>query len=150
MNSRPVIAGTNQGKLLNVLGDGITVQVHGNDTGGSLAVCIASGHPGHGPPPHIHSREDETFHVLEGEIEGFVGSQSFKLTAGMTAFLPRNIPHTYRVAGTQPARFLVVLSPAGFERFFEEVGAMSKKEQQNIPRIVELGRQYGLEFLSPQ
>lgn len=150
MRIRPAVVSASGGTHLNVLGDGIEAIIHGRNTGGAMALCVASGKPGQGPPPHVHSRENETFHVLEGEIEGFVGDQTFKLSPGMTAFLPRGVPHTYRVAGTKPARFLVVLTPAGFEEFFEKVGAMTPGEQQNIPAIIALGKQYGLDFLPPK
>ncbi|MBI3880196.1 MAG: quercetin 2,3-dioxygenase [Verrucomicrobia bacterium] len=147
---KPFLLAADAGKRLNVLGDGITVLLHGRDTGGTISVVLADGDPGHGPPPHVHHREDETFHCIEGEIEGFCGDQTFKLMPGATAFLPRNIPHTWRVAGTRRAKVLVVLTPAGFEEFFEAVGAMSPTEQQDIPRVVALGKKYGLDILPPQ
>jgi quercetin dioxygenase-like cupin family protein len=150
MSNRPTVVRASGGTHLNVLGSGIEVVLHGRDTGGTMAVCIASGEPGNGPPPHVHSREDETFHVLAGEIEGFVGDQTFQLSEGMTAFLPRGVPHTYRIAGKKPARFLVMLTPAGFEEFFEKVGAMTPAEQQNIPAIIALGKKFGLDFLPPK
>jgi quercetin dioxygenase-like cupin family protein len=150
MATKPIIVGANGGTHLNVLGDGIEVVIHGRDTGGTMSMVIASGDPGKGPPPHVHSREDETFHVLAGEIEGFCGAKTFRLTVGMSAFLPRNIPHAWKVAGKTPGRVLVILTPAGFEGFFEEVGALTPEQQQNIPAVIELGKKYGLDFLPPK
>jgi quercetin dioxygenase-like cupin family protein len=106
--TRPVLVPPDGGAALNVLGDGIVIKVHGRDTGGTMSVVIAGADPGKGPPPHVHHREDETFYVLEGEVEGFCGDRKFKLTPGTTAFLPRNIPHGWKVTGTQPAKVLVV------------------------------------------
>jgi quercetin dioxygenase-like cupin family protein len=150
MNTKPLIVSADGGKHLDVLGDGIEVVIHGRDTGGTMSMVIASGDPGKGPPPHVHAREDETFHVLAGEIEGFCGDQTFQLTTGMSAFLPRNIGHAWKVTGKTPARVLVILTPAGFEEFFEKVGAMSAAEQRNIPAIIALGKEYGLDFLPPK
>lgn len=137
-------------KRLNVLGDGITVLLHGRDTGGTVAIVLADGDPGHGPPPHVHHREDESFYCVEGEVEGFCGETKFKLGPGDTAFLPRGIPHTWRVTGTRRAKIVVVLTPAGFENFFEAVGAMSHAEQQDIPKVIALGKKFGLDFLPPK
>lgn len=145
----PLLLAADEGKRLNVLGDGITIKIHGRNTGGTFSVVIADGEPGHGPPPHVHHREDETFYCLEGEVEGFCGDQKFKMSAGMTAFLPRDIPHTWRVTGTRRAKILVMLSPAGFERFWEEINALTPAEQADIPRVIALGKKYGLDFLPP-
>jgi quercetin dioxygenase-like cupin family protein len=75
---------------------------------------------GGGPPPHIHHREDETFQILEGEYEFTVAGQTFVAGKGATIFAPRGIPHTYRYLGQTPGRLMCVITPAGFEGFFEE------------------------------
>jgi hypothetical protein len=62
--------------------------------------------------------------------------------------LPRQVPHSFRCSGHTPGRLLVTLSPAGFEGFFEEVGALSPQQQQ-VPTVIEIGQKYGLEFLPP-
>jgi len=56
------------GKKVNVLGIPMVVRVHGRNTGGVVSVVESHDVPGGGPPPHIHTREDEWFHVLEGEL----------------------------------------------------------------------------------
>lgn len=136
------------GKAINVIGNALTIRLHGHDTGGTLSVVESVDQPNEGPPPHIHHREDETFHVLEGEYEFTCGGKTFTVLEGATVFAPRGIPHRYRCVGRTPGRLLVTLTPAGFERFFEEVGALSPQEQQ-IPRVIEIGQKYGLEFLPP-
>jgi mannose-6-phosphate isomerase-like protein (cupin superfamily) len=105
--------------------------------------------PGGGPPPHIHHREDETFQILEGEYEWKVGGKTFIAQKGTTIFAPRGIPHTYRYLGKTPGRLLCVITPSGFEAFFEEIGALSPQQQQDIPRVIEIGKKYGLEFPPP-
>ena len=104
---------------------------------------------GGGPPPHIHHREDETFQILEGEYEFTVAGKTLRAKQGDTLFAPRGIPHTYRYRGKTPGRLMTVITPAGFERFFEEIGSMSPQQQQDIPRVIEIGKRYGLEILPP-
>ena len=72
------------------------------------------------PPLHVHRRDDETFHVLEGEVTLFIGGDRIVLGPGQAAFAPRHVPHTYRVESEQ-ARWLVIATPAGFEAFVREV-----------------------------
>lgn len=131
---------------LNVTGSKVAILLHGRDTGGSLCIVEVQDEPGSGPPPHVHHREDETFHVLEGEYEVTRGGETFRLVKGATVFAPRLIPHSFRCVGPSPGRLLVTLTPAGFEGFFEEVGALNPQEQQP-PSVIELGEKYGLKFL---
>src|ERR1043165_5100650 len=144
----PIQIQNDGGKKVNVLGIPIVIRIHGRDTGGVLSVVESHDLPGGGPPPHIHHREDETFQVLEGEYEFMCGGKTFTAQKGTTIFAPRGIPHTYRYLGQTPGRLMVTLTPAGFEEFFEEIGALSP-QQQEIPRVIEIGKKYGLEFLPP-
>jgi uncharacterized RmlC-like cupin family protein len=69
---------------------------------------------------HIHSREDELFHLLEGKIRYRIGASQFEAAADDTVFVPRGIPHGFIVTSPEPARYLIVYSPAGFEGFIRE------------------------------
>jgi len=62
---------------------------------------------------------------------------------------PRGIPHTYRDLGLTPGRLMCVITPSGFEGFFEEIGMLSPQQQHDIPRGLEIAKQFGLEFLPP-
>src|SRR5438067_2286837 len=144
----PTVIPSGEGKSVNVIGNAITIRLHGCDTGGVLSVAESIDQPGGGPPPHIHHREDETFQVLEGEYEFTCGDKTFKVRKGATIFAPRGVPHAYRYIGSTPGQLMVTMTPAGFEQFFEEVGALEPQQQQ-IPRVIEIGKKYGLEFLPP-
>lgn len=137
------------GKRLNVLGIPLTIRIHGRDTGGAVSVVESHDQPGGGPPPHIHHREDETFQILEGEYEFMVGDKKFVAQKGATIFAPRGIPHTFRCISKTPGHLSCAITPPGFEGFFEEIDALSPQQQQNIPRVVEIAKKYGLEFLLP-
>jgi quercetin dioxygenase-like cupin family protein len=145
---KPIHSPLGEGKKVNVIGNCLNIRIHGRDTNGVLAVVDSIDQPGGGPPPHIHHCEDETFQILEGEYEFTVGGKTIKAEKGATIFAPRGIPHSFRCVSTTPGHLMVVLTPAGFEKFFEEVGALSPQEQE-IPRVMEIGKKYGLEFLPP-
>ena len=107
---------------LGVVGDTYTVLLTGEDTAGRFTLIDMHVPPGGGPPPHRHDFE-ETFSVLEGEVEVMFRGASSVLRAGETANVPANAPHAFRNAGDRAARLLCICSPAGQEEFFKAVGA---------------------------
>lgn len=127
----------------------MVIRIHGRETGGILSVVESHDLPGGGPPPHIHQREEETFQVLEGEYEFTVGEKTFVAQKGATIFAPRGIPHTYRYLGKTPGRLMCTITPAGFEGFFEEIGALAPEAQREIPRVMAIAKRFGMEVLPP-
>ena len=95
-------------KTLDVFGEKVEVYVTGEMTGGSVAVCVQVTAPGGGPPPHMHTREDETFCVLEGSFELLDHGTWRPLTVGVPAFAPRNVVHTFRNSGTTTGRIVFI------------------------------------------
>lgn len=146
---QPIHLPSTGGKKLNVLGIPMVIRIHGRETGGIVSAVESHDVPNCGPPPHIHHREDETFQILEGEYEWTVGGKTFVAQKGATIFAPRGIPHTYRYLGQTPGRLMCVITPAGFEGFFEEIGALSPQLQQDISRVLEIARKYAMEVLPP-
>ncbi|MCU0987801.1 MAG: cupin domain-containing protein [Acetobacteraceae bacterium] len=102
--------------------DMVRILISSDQTGGALALCEVAVTPGGGPPMHVHGREDETFHVLEGEITVWVDGRQHVARAGDTLFGPRGIPHRFQNCTDRPARMLVAMTPGGFEGYFREVG----------------------------
>jgi quercetin dioxygenase-like cupin family protein len=145
----PIQIPSEGGKQINVLGIPMVIRIHGRDTDGAVAVVESRDVPGGGPPLHIHHREDETFQVLEGEYEWTVGEETFVARKGATIFAPSDVPHTYRYLGQTSGRLMCVITPSGFEGFFEEISALSPQQQQDIPRVMETASKYGLEILPP-
>jgi quercetin dioxygenase-like cupin family protein len=145
----PIQVPSDGGKKLSILGIPMVIRIHGRDTGGVLSAVESHDVPGGGPPPHIHHREDETFQILEGEYEFTVAGKNSVAKKGTTIFAPRGIPHTYRYLGQAPGRLMCVITPAGFEGFFEKIGALTAQQQQDIPRVLEIGKEFGLEILLP-
>jgi len=140
------IIGFGEQRVLQVFGEAITVKIDSAQTEGRYAVIEEVSPVGGGPPLHVHRHEDELFYVLEGEVEFQLGDQRFRAKAGSTAFLPRDIPHTFRNAGRIPSKVLVVIIPARFVGFFDEVHALTKPTPE---QAMELGKTYGLTFLPP-
>ncbi|HEX5398681.1 MAG TPA: cupin domain-containing protein [Verrucomicrobiae bacterium] len=145
----PIQIPADGGKAVNILGIPMLIRIHGRDTGGVVSVVESRDVPDGGPPPHIHQREDETFQIIEGDYEFTVGGRTILAKPGTTLFAPRGIPHTYRYLGKTPGRLMCVITPSGFEGFFEEIGAMSPPQQQDIPRVLEVAKKFGLEILPP-
>ena len=104
-----------------LVGDTYTISVTGEQTAGRFCVIDMHVPPGGGPPPHRHDFE-ETFIVLEGEMEATFRGQKSLVRAGDTINIPANAPHQFHNASTEPVRALCVCSPAGQENFFREVG----------------------------
>jgi quercetin dioxygenase-like cupin family protein len=106
---------------IGLVGDTYTVLVSGKNSVGRF--CLIDMHipPGGGPPPHRHDFE-ESFTVLEGEIEATFRGAKTVVKAGETIHIPANAPHQFHNAGTSPARLLCICSPAGQEEFFALVG----------------------------
>ena len=94
-----------------------SVCLSGPDTGGAYCLLEVSLAPGMGVPRHTHSREDEVYFVLTGELEVTVGVKTFVLGPGDTLLAPRDIPHELRNSGNTTNHYLLVFSPSGFEEF---------------------------------
>jgi len=113
----------------------VTFLINGEDTGGDFSLLEMNARPGSEPPYHIHEREDETFYILEGRVSVMVDGEIHELGAGETMFLPRGIPHTFRIRSAS-ARALLVLTPSGFEGYFRAMGQPA--ETLEIPEPAEL------------
>jgi uncharacterized cupin superfamily protein len=92
--------------------------------------------PGGGPPPHRHDFE-ETFVLLEGEMEATFRGKKSTVQAGDTLNIPANAPHQFHNASTGPVRMLCICSPAGQEKFFIEVGVPVATRTTPPPKLNE-------------
>jgi mannose-6-phosphate isomerase-like protein (cupin superfamily) len=113
-----------EGNTLHVLGDAYTIKAAADQTGGTLAVLEGSFRPGSGAPAHVHHQHEESFYVLTGEFLFRVGSQSVRAAAGTFVFAPRDVPHSFENVGSAPGRVLGIMTPAGFEQFFETLARL--------------------------
>jgi quercetin dioxygenase-like cupin family protein len=136
---------------VHLVGLGVIFRLSGQATGGNFSVVEHPIEPGTLVPPHTHSREDEYSYVLEGEVGVKVGDQEFLATVGDIIVKPRGVSHTFWNPGSQPARLLEIIAPAGFESYFEEMSrvlnAGGPPDQEQIARIAE---KYGMTYQMEQ
>jgi mannose-6-phosphate isomerase-like protein (cupin superfamily) len=96
--------------------------LRGEDTGGQFALVEHEIPPrALAAPTHVHEREDEYSFVLSGRVGVQIGDEVAEAGPGELVAKPRGIPHAFWNAGDEPARLLELISPAGFERYFEEL-----------------------------
>jgi quercetin dioxygenase-like cupin family protein len=103
------------------MGSLMTVHADSAASGGSSALIEMVGAPGQEPPFHTHRNEDEMFYLIEGSLNVFRGQQELVLKPGDSGFLPRGVPHTFQIL-SPTARWLVYITPGGFEEFFRAIG----------------------------
>jgi mannose-6-phosphate isomerase-like protein (cupin superfamily) len=144
-----------QGTSFWVLGDLYTFKAVGKDTGEVYAlfeILVQSPNPA---LPYIHSLEDKAFYVLEGEIEFQLDDRTIVAIAGTFLHSPKGQLHSFKNAGSKPAKMLCWVMPAGLEEFFAEVGR-SVKEQfsgpppvspTDIERVMATAPNYGIEII---
>ena len=154
---KPTIRVPQQGRTIAVVGDVYRFLATGEDTGGQYALFEAVVGPGGGPPPHVHSREEEGFYVLEGEITFTVNGERVVATAGMFANMPVGTPHSFKNESDKPARMLISVAPAGLEQMFFEVGVPLSEgattalppTKQEIEKLLAIAPRYGIEIRLP-
>ncbi|HLK68946.1 MAG TPA: cupin domain-containing protein [Bryobacteraceae bacterium] len=120
-----------------LVGDTYTITVTGEDTDGRFCVIDMHVPPGGGPPPHRHDFE-ETFIMLEGEMEATFRGQRSIVRAGQTLHIPANAPHQFHNGSARPVRMLCICSPAGQENFFREVGVPVATRTTPPPKLNEI------------
>ena len=119
-HTHPVIQSLNAAPGDSLLGAAMHIRIRSEDTGGAFGLVehvVPAGFPG--PALHVHPEFEETFYVLEGEIAVRVGDEAHEAGPGTVAMVPRGTPHTSPNPGAEPARMLVLVTPGGFERYFE-------------------------------
>jgi mannose-6-phosphate isomerase-like protein (cupin superfamily) len=101
-------------------GGSVTIKAHTSNTSGSMSVLEFVHPPKAGPALHTHLREDEVWYVLEGDYRFKIGDAMFRVSEGGMAFGPRGAPHGFQNIGDTPGRLLVIATPSGVERWFEQ------------------------------
>src|SRR3954467_7288815 len=146
-----------KGRTVAVVGDVYRFLVTGEDTNGKYALWEALVPPGGGPRPHVHSREEEGFYVLEGEITFTVNGEKAVATAGTFANMPVGTPHSFKNESNKPAKMLISVAPAGLEQMFFEVGVplaagattAAPPTKDEIEKLQAIASSYGVEILVP-
>ena len=144
-----------EGQMRWLVGDLVTFKVLGEHTSGAFTLAEEVTPSQGGPPPHLHTREDETFYVVEGELEFVVGGRTISAGAGSVVHGPRGVAHGFRNVGSAPSTMAVIIAPAGLERFFQEAGepvedpSSPPEGPPDVERLVAVAQKYGIEILPP-
>jgi quercetin dioxygenase-like cupin family protein len=137
--------------------DEIRFLITGEQTGGAFFMAEVTVAPGGGTPPHIHHREEETFYFYQGTLTIHCGGKTLNASAGDFVQMPRDVVHNFQNEGYEDAKFLLVCSPAGLERFFEEgffpaadwVASRPPMSDAFLERLLTAAAKCDLEFLPP-
>jgi len=161
MNTTPTAAlegyavASGEGERTWIVGDTMTFKATGESTGGGLVLIENLTAPGGGPPPHIHTSEDEFFFVLDGTFEIRIGDEVHALGPGGFAYVPRGTVHNFRNAAETAGRILVGFTPGGIEGFFRESGRPATDDgpappldDDEIARTTVAAPKYGLEAVA--
>ncbi|WP_111685601.1 cupin domain-containing protein [Winogradskyella tangerina] len=143
---KPLVIKNDEGKQQIVLGDHQTVKLSGQDTNNQFTLIEQFNSPGMEIPLHVHSDEDEIFHVLEGELEIQIGSEIKNLKAGDLCFCPRGIPHSWKVIGESKAKVLLSIFPSGLELLFAELAQLPSGEP-DFSKVAEICKKYNIKFV---
>jgi quercetin dioxygenase-like cupin family protein len=158
MSRNPTVNTPPQGRTIAVVGDVYRFLATGADTNGQYALFEALVGPGGGPPPHVHSREEEGFYILEGEIRFTINGERVVATAGMFANMPVGTPHSFKNESNKPAKMLISVAPAGLEQMFFEVGVQLAEgtttapppTKEEIDKLLAVAPKYGIEIRLPK
>ena len=122
-------------------GEGFVYFVTGKQTGGNYFLLEALIPPGGGPSPHIQTREDEGFYMLEGELVFTADGEAITATAGMFINVPENVVHSFKNESGKNARMLIIFAPAGMENFFGEMAL-------NPANAAAIAEKYGVQLVN--
>jgi quercetin dioxygenase-like cupin family protein len=124
----------------------------GETTGGAFGLMEHWDMPsGWASPYHTHNREDEAFYILEGEVAFISGGKWILAGPGKYVFAPRLIPHGFKIAGSSPAKMLILCAPAGFEHFVLEqaVDMSAPPAPPDMAKLMELAAKYHIDIHGP-
>jgi quercetin dioxygenase-like cupin family protein len=146
-----------EGRTVAVVGDVYRFLATGEETSGRYALFEATVPPGGGPPPHIHSREEEGFYILEGEIAFLAESEWLVARAGTFVNVQVGTLHAFKNESGRPARMLISVAPAGLEKLFFEVGLELAEGATSAPaatpaeieKLLTVAPRYGIEIRLP-
>jgi mannose-6-phosphate isomerase-like protein (cupin superfamily) len=154
--AQPVTLAAGDGRALWHLGALLVFKALGAETGGQFWAFEGLADRQMAVPLHSHSREDEFWYIIEGEIEFTIGDRRQVMGAGAFAFIPRDVPHTFMVK-SETARWFGVGTPAGLDEWFFETGEPAGKltlpppptTAPDVPALIASLERYGTVTLGP-
>ncbi len=136
-------------RLFSGPGRDLIFKVTGEDTGGAFDYFIVEVAPKGGPPLHVHHRQEETIQVLRGQYKIRIGEEIFRLGEGGFAYLPSKVPHAFLNLTDEPGEIIVVYTPGGGHKFYEEFGPAARRGQPDPKFLAPLFAKYDMTLLGP-
>ncbi len=130
-------------------GRDLIFKVTGEDTAGALDYFTVEVAPHGGPPLHVHHRQEETIHVLKGRFKVRIGDDLFELDEGGFAYLPSKVPHAFLNLTDQPAEIIVVYTPGGGHKFYEELGPATRNREPDRAVVAAIFEKHDMSLLGP-
>jgi mannose-6-phosphate isomerase-like protein (cupin superfamily) len=130
-------------------GRDLVFKVTGDDTNGAFDYFVVEVAPLGGPPLHVHHNQEETIHALKGRYKVRIGDETFVIEEGGFAYLPSGVPHTFLNLGREQGEIIVVYTPGGGHRFYEELGPLSRSAAPDRTAIAALFEKYDMKLLGP-
>jgi quercetin dioxygenase-like cupin family protein len=137
----------------------VTVRVSVSEGQDGISILEHSIPYGSSPPLHFHHKEDEVFHVLEGELRVRLQDQEHRLSAGEIVLIPKGTPHSYRIESAKGARCLSMTVGGEFERFVRQVSRPAERPElpprsgppspDAIRELKAIAAKFGIEFVGP-
>jgi mannose-6-phosphate isomerase-like protein (cupin superfamily) len=148
MRGQRVLLAPGEGRSVSLRGTEVRFKVGSDDAEGASCVEFTAA-PGFDTGLHVHERLEETWYILEGEIEFQVGDEVFEAAPGACVFVPPRVPHAFANRTDAPARFLLIMSPPGHDRYFDELAEILAADgPPDSEAIAALRRRYDTEQLS--
>ena len=152
-----IITGPKEGEVLSVAGSNYRIILTGEQTGGKSAIIEMNIPPGSGPIPHEHPAIQESFYVLEGEVEFRTKTNTYTAQKGAIVTIPEGGPvHAFKNVSGSMAKLLCIVNPAGLDGFFREVGKPLNAHETPAPptdeekqKMKEAADRYGQKLYPP-
>src|SRR5579875_660350 len=154
MSLQPYILQANEGEAIWYATTRMTLKATSKSTGGTLSLVEIVAAPDTALPWHVHRRDDEMLYILDGLLFIKCGDELFEGCPGAFIFLPRSIPHSFKVVSETMARFLVLGIPAGIDQYFVDTGTPALEEGLrpqpiDFQQMAAISTRHGIEILGP-
>ena len=148
--SRSIVLAKDEGlRLKSGPGRDLIFKVTGEDTNGAFDYFEVEVAPHGGPPLHVHHIQDETIHVLKGKFIIRIGDEIFYCAEGGFAYLPSKVPHAFLNLTDEPGEIIVVYTPGGGHKFYEEFGPIVRSGPPDPKVLAPLFEKYNMSLLGP-
>jgi quercetin dioxygenase-like cupin family protein len=130
-------------------GRDLVFKVTGDETGGAFDYFVVEVAPHGGPPLHVHREQEESLHVLSGRFKVRVGDDEQVVERGGFALLPSGLPHAFLNLTDEDAEVIVVYTPGGGHRFYEELGPLTREGTPDRAEVAACFERHGMTLLGP-